>query len=182
MPSSSEQARAECPRLSPLLRQAKRRCLSSNTISPAVVLRASFAVDSSSTRPCTNIAALAAKATGGLPGKVMMEDYKLNINWLLVPELYRCIGTTRSGKHFDLTLPVGIDNIIDVMEKTVPGSREPMKVFFDLAKECVDAHDYFPITSSTSLTKTIWSKWTACFISNAFPTSCVLPKDRSMRF
>lgn len=73
----------------------------------------------------------------------MMEDYKLNINWLLVPELYRCIGTTRSGKHFDLTLPVGIDNIIDVMEKTVPGSREPMKVFFDLAKECVDAHDYF---------------------------------------
>ncbi len=48
----------------------KRRCLSSNTISPAVVLRASFAVDSSSTRPCTNIAALAAKATGDFPAKL----------------------------------------------------------------------------------------------------------------
>ena len=43
-----------------------------------------------------------------MTGKLMMEDYKLNINWLLVPELYRCIGTTRSGKHFDLTLPVDI--------------------------------------------------------------------------
>ena len=46
-----------------------------------------------------------------MTGKLMMEDYKLNINWLLVPELYRCIGTTRSGKHFDLTLPVGKENI-----------------------------------------------------------------------
>lgn len=141
-------------------------------------IRGRFEFDASLHEYC----GIGSKGDWGLPGKVMMEDYKLNINWLLVPELYRCIGTTRSGKHFDLTLPVGIDNIIDVMEKTVPGSREPMKVFFDLAKECVDAHDYFPITSSTSLTKTIWSKWTACFISNAFPTSCVLRKDRSMRF
>ena len=51
-----------------------------------------------------------------MTGKLMMEDYKLNINWLLVPELYRCIGTTRSGKHFDLTLPVGKQNVIDKME------------------------------------------------------------------
>ena len=49
-----------------------------------------------------------------MTGKLMMEDYKLNINWLLVPELYRCIGTTRSGKHFDLTLPVGKQNVIDM--------------------------------------------------------------------
>lgn len=102
-------------------------------------IRGRFEFDASLHEYC----GIGSKGDWGLPGKVMMEDYKLNINWLLVPELYRCIGKTRSGKHFDLTLPVGIDNIIDVMEKTVPGSREPMKVFFDLAKECVDAHDYF---------------------------------------
>lgn len=79
----------------------------------------------------------------GMTGKLMMEDYKLNINWLLVPELYRCIGTTRSGKHFDLTLPVGKENIIDAMEKAVPGSKKPMEIFFALAEECNEAYNYF---------------------------------------
>ena len=50
----------------------------------------------------------------GMTGKLMMEDYKLNINWLLVPELYRCIGTTRSGKHFGLTLPFGKENMTSI--------------------------------------------------------------------
>ena len=79
----------------------------------------------------------------GMTGQLMMEDYKLNINWLLVPELYRCIGTTRSGKHFDLTLPVGKENIIDTMEEAVPGSRKPMELFFALAEECNEAYNYF---------------------------------------
>lgn len=79
----------------------------------------------------------------GMTGKLMMEDYKLNINWLLVPELYRCIGTTRSGKHFDLTLPVGKENLIDTMEEAVPGSRKPMELFFALAEECNEAYNYF---------------------------------------
>ena len=79
----------------------------------------------------------------GMTGKLMMEDYKLNINWLLVPELYRCIGTTRSGRHFDLTLPVGKENIIDTMEEAVPGSKKPMEIFFALAEECNEAYNYF---------------------------------------
>ena len=78
-----------------------------------------------------------------MTGKLMMEDYKLNINWLLVPELYRCIGTTCSGKHFDLTLPVGKENIIDTMEEAVPGSKKPMEIFFALAEECNEAYNYF---------------------------------------
>ena len=79
----------------------------------------------------------------GMTGKLMMEDYKLNINWLLVPELYRCIGTTRSGRHFDLTLPVGKESIIDTMEEAVPGSKKPMELFFALAEECNEAYNYF---------------------------------------
>jgi len=43
-----------------------------------------------------------------MTGKLLMEKYKLNIDWCLVPDLYRCIGTTRSGKHFDLRFPCGI--------------------------------------------------------------------------
>lgn len=86
---------------------------------------------------------LGKKGEWGLPGRIMMEEHKLNIDWLYIPEMYRCIGTTRSGKHFDITLPTGIENVINKMEEVVPGSREPMRVFLSLAKECVDANDYF---------------------------------------
>ena len=86
---------------------------------------------------------LGKKGEWGLPGRIMMEEHKLNIDWLYIPEMYRCIGTTRSGKHFDITLPTGIEQIINKMEEVVPGSREPMRVFLSLAKECVDANDYF---------------------------------------
>ena len=78
-----------------------------------------------------------------LPGRIMMEDHGLDIKWLWIPEMYRAIGTTRSGRHFDVKLPTGVDNVIEKMEEIVPGSREPMKIFMSLAKECVDANDYF---------------------------------------
>lgn len=102
-------------------------------------IRGRFEFDASLHEYC----AIGSPEEWGLPGKLMMEDYKLNINWLTVPELYRCIGTTRSGKHFDLTLPVGEENLINKMEEAVPGSRQPMEVFFQLAHECSDAYDYF---------------------------------------
>lgn len=79
----------------------------------------------------------------GLPGKVMMEDYKMDVNWLLAPEMYRAIGTTRSGKKFDFVMPCGEQNIIDKVEEIVPGSKKPMEIFFELAHECDDAYNYF---------------------------------------
>ena len=84
-----------------------------------------------------------------LPGRIMMEEHGLDVKWLWIPEMYRCIGTTRSGKHFDVKLPTGVDNVIEKMEEIVPGSREPMKIFMSLAKECVDANDYFSEHMST---------------------------------
>jgi hypothetical protein len=78
-----------------------------------------------------------------MTGKLLMEKYKLDINWCLVPELYRCIGTTRSGKHFDLRLPCGVEAFIKAMEEAVPGCEKPMHTFIDLAEECSAAYDYF---------------------------------------
>ncbi len=79
----------------------------------------------------------------GLPGALMMEKYKMGVHWIAIPEMYRCIGTTRSGRHVDLTLPVGIENIIKTMEDFAPGSEGPMRTFFDLCDECVRAYRYF---------------------------------------
>ena len=79
----------------------------------------------------------------GMTGKLLMEKYKLDIDWCLVPDLYRCIGTTRSGKHFDLRLPCGEENFIKAMEAAVPGAGVPTRVFLELAAECSGAYDYF---------------------------------------
>ncbi len=84
-----------------------------------------------------------------LPGRIMMEQHNLDVDWIWIPEMYRCIGTTRSGKHFDITLPTGVENVINKMEEVVPGSKEPMRIFMELAKECVEANDYFSEHMST---------------------------------
>ena len=78
-----------------------------------------------------------------MTGKLLMEKYKLDIDWCLVPELYRCIGTTRSGKHFDLRLPCGVEEFIKAMADAVPGCEKPMRTFIDVAEECSAAYDYF---------------------------------------
>ena len=78
-----------------------------------------------------------------MTGKLLMEKYRLNIDWCLVPDLYRCIGTTRSGKHFDLRFPCGIEPFIKAMEEAVPGCEKPVRTFIELAEECSAAYDYF---------------------------------------
>ncbi len=79
----------------------------------------------------------------GDTGKLLMEEYKLPLKWYQIPDCFRVVGRTRSGKHLDVSLPCGTDACIEEMEKVVPGSREPMKTFFALAKECNDAANYF---------------------------------------
>ncbi len=79
----------------------------------------------------------------GLTGKLLMEKYKLNPEWVLIPDLFRCVGTTRSGRHIDVTMPCGKQNFIDKMEEIVPGCRKPMETFFELTEECNEAYNYF---------------------------------------
>ena len=100
-------------------------------------VRGRFEFDASLHEYC----AIGSKGNYGTPGKIMMEDYGMNVDWILAPDLYRCIGTTRSGKHFDVTLPCGDENVIKKMEEVVPGSEKPMRTFFALADEIGDAHN-----------------------------------------
>ena len=102
-------------------------------------VRGRFEFDASLHEFCS----LGSPGNWAMTGKLLMEKYKLDIDWCLVPELYRCIGTTRSGKHFDLRLPCGVENVIQAMEQAIPGSEKPMRTFFELAEECSAAYDYF---------------------------------------
>lgn len=61
------------------------------------------------------------------------------IDWLQIPEAYRVI--VRS-ENLDATMPFGVKEFIDKMESYVPGSRESVTKFFDLAEEVRLAQAY----------------------------------------
>jgi phytoene dehydrogenase-like protein len=67
--------------------------------------------------------------------------YGLDAEFIPVPEAYRLI-TTRKGEEIDIALPFGIENFINSIEKAVPGSKEGLKKFFEIAEECSAAFDY----------------------------------------
>jgi len=77
---------------------------------------------------------------GGI--RVLFED-RLNLEseFIRVPEAYRLI-LTDPGEDINIVLPFGIEEYLDTIEKEVPGSRESVKKFFDLAKEIDDATTY----------------------------------------
>ena len=83
------------------------------------------------------------KGDYGDSGKLLMEEYMIPVEWIQIPDLFRVVGTTRSGKHMDVTLPSGRDECINAMEKAVPGSKEAMTTYFDLLKVCFEAADYY---------------------------------------
>lgn len=65
----------------------------------------------------------------------MLERNGVNVDWITIPDCYRCIATYSDGTPMDVTMPCGKDAYIDAMEKYVPGSRKPMEEFFELTDE-----------------------------------------------
>ena len=61
------------------------------------------------------------------------------IEWMQIPEAYRAICT---AEGLDATMPFGVEAYIDKMESYVPGSRESVTKFFDLAEEVRLAQAY----------------------------------------
>ena len=61
------------------------------------------------------------------------------IDWLEIPEAYRVIV---KSENLDATMPFGVDNFINTMEKYVPGSRPSMEKFFQLCKDIHSAQAY----------------------------------------
>jgi prolycopene isomerase len=81
------------------------------------------------------------------PGNVrlLMDRLGAQIQWLEVPDAFRVIVPGPEG--YDATMPVGRKNFIDKMESYVPGSRESMEGFFQLADDTRRALDYISASS-----------------------------------
>jgi len=74
--------------------------------------------------------------------RTMFEDkLKLDAEFVQVPEAFRLI-LTKPGEEMDISMPFGVDNFINTIEKEVPGSKESVEKFFKVAKEIRDAFSY----------------------------------------
>lgn len=79
----------------------------------------------------------------------LLDSYGLDVDWVAIDEAFRSINTD-PDTGFDVTMPVGVQEFIDEMEKAVPGSRESMETVMELSRmiasgvDWLDAHNNEP--------------------------------------
>ncbi len=78
------------------------------------------------------------------------------IEWIQIPEAYRVISRE---EKLDATLPFGVKAFIDKVEEYVPGSRDSVTKFFDLAEEVRLAQAYSSSVNGKTDPKIMVSKY-----------------------
>ena len=74
--------------------------------------------------------------------RLFEDKLKLDTEFVQVPEAFRLIMTD-PGREMDISMPFGLENFINAIEKEVPGSKESVENFFKVAKEIDAAFSYF---------------------------------------
>ena len=67
--------------------------------------------------------------------RLLLERQGVNVDWITVPDCFRCISTYSDGTPMDVSMPAGREEFIDKMEEYVPGTRDKMNQLFDLLEE-----------------------------------------------
>ena len=106
--------------------------------------------------------------------KTIVDDFGLDINWLMVPDNFRVITTARDGSHIDVTLPCGRENFINKMEEYVPGSRESVTNFFLLGDETLEAGHYMTDSGGKPDSNVLKTKYPNFLRTAAYPVNRVL--------
>ena len=73
--------------------------------------------------------------------KFLEDELGVYLDWVEVPEAYRMI-LTDPGEDLDVTMPYGVEEYIDAIEKEVPGCWESVTKYINLCREVVDAITY----------------------------------------
>ena len=71
--------------------------------------------------------------------RAMFDDIGVELDWVKVPDAYRVI---LSDYGIDFTMPFGIENCIEAIEKLEPGNGKKVRNYFQLFKEINDALEY----------------------------------------
>lgn len=69
-----------------------------------------------------------------------LDEAGVDVEWIQVPEAYQLV---LPNQNINVTLPYGIENMIEVVEKEVPGTRNKMTKLMKVCKEVMDSLNYF---------------------------------------
>ncbi len=84
----------------------------------------------------------------GSARRLLEDKFGLDIEFVAIPEAYRLILTDPSEK-LDVTMPFGVENFIEAIEKQVPGSKDSVTKLFDIIIEIRDTFRYFSATQGS---------------------------------
>lgn len=76
----------------------------------------------------------------GAVRKLVQDKYKLDVEWCSANESFGSVATNADG--FNVSMPAGVQNFIDEMERQVPGSRESMTAVMELGRMLHDGVDW----------------------------------------
>lgn len=69
-----------------------------------------------------------------------LDEAGVLVDWLQVPEAYRVV---LPKENIDVVMPYGIENMIEVVEREVPGTKDKMTKLMKICKEVTDSINYF---------------------------------------
>ncbi len=109
------------------------------------------------------------------PGDVrnILESYGVKLEWLEVPDCFRCISTYSDGTPMDVTMPAGIDNFIAAMDKYVPGCHDKMVELFELFDEVLRGIAYITASKGHADSKVLQSEYPNMLRTGAYSTKKV---------
>ena len=70
----------------------------------------------------------------------LLDGYGLDVDWVSIDESFCAVSTDEGG--FNVSMPLGVQEFIDEMERQVPGSREGMTTVMELARMLHDGVDW----------------------------------------
>lgn len=86
--------------------------------------------------------------------KMLEEEFGLSLPLIKVPEMLRTIYISSSGRHVDLTLPLGKEACLKALDNYFPGNRKALENFFSFLDECNEANNFFASSNGKITAKT----------------------------
>lgn len=105
--------------------------------------------------------------TAESPRKIrkFLDEAEVPVEWAQVPEAYQVI---LPNEDINVVVPYGIDNLIEVVEREVPGTRDKMTKLMKVCKEVMDSLNYFgEIGGADKLSKMEMLKNHSSFVKTA---------------
>ena len=116
----------------------------------------------------------------GAVRRLLERKFGIDTEFIPVPEAYRLI-TTDPQEKLDVVMPFGVENFIEAIEKEVPGSRDSLVKFFEIAQECYNAFNYIGRMRGKPDQGTLFKKFTnflktAAYSASEVQTALKIPK------